>query len=75
MQIPNRKNPCWRDAAWRTRFLREIMDTRGLTATMVAEILDTAEQTVFNWRASTARPISAHSLKALVFEVERESLV
>lgn len=51
------------------------MDTRGLTAAMVAEILDTAEQTVFNWRASTARPISAHSLKALVFEVERESLV
>lgn len=75
MQIPHRTDPRWHDAAWRTRFLREIMDARGLTAAMVAEILDTAEQTVFNWRASTARPISAHTLKALVFEVERESLV
>lgn len=51
------------------------METRGLTAAMVSEILDTAEQTVFNWRASAARPISIHALKALMFEVERESLV
>jgi hypothetical protein len=51
------------------------MVERGLTAAAVAEILDTAEQTVFNWRASVARPISAVHLKALVFEIERESLV
>ncbi len=75
MKLPSRTHVCWQSPEWRTTALRQIMEERGLTASMAAEILEVTEQTIFNWRASVARPISAHALKALVFEVERESLV
>lgn len=75
MFIPSRKSHHWRDAKWRTQFLRDLMDERGLTAAMVADILDCSELTVFGYRSMKARPIPAWALKALVFEIERESLV
>lgn len=75
MLIPDRKSPLWRDAGWRTQYLRDLMDERGLTAAMVSDILDCSELTVYGYRSIKARPIPVWALKALVFEIERESLV
>jgi hypothetical protein len=75
LTLPPRTDPCWQNRVWRTEALRSLMDEHGLTAAMVADILDCSELTVFGYRSITARPISANTLKALVYEIERESLV
>lgn len=75
MLIPNRKSPLWLDPEWRTECLRDLMEEQGLTAAMVADILDCSELTVYGYRSIKARPITAWALKALVFEIRRESLV
>lgn len=75
LTFPPRSDARWHSAAWRTETLRSLMDERGLTAAMVGDILDCSELTVFGYRSIKARPISAIALKALVYEIERESLV
>ena len=75
LNFPPRTDGCWQSADWRTGMLRKLMDERGLTSAMVANLLDCSELTVFGYRSIKARPIPAVALKALVYEIERESLV
>lgn len=71
MLIPDRTDECWKSVSWRTETLLSLMETYGFRAHDVAEITSTAEQTVWCWRKSVDRPISALYLKVLMFELNR----
>ena len=75
LTFPPRTDARWQSAKWRTEMLRRLMDEQGLTAAMAGDILGVAETTVWGYRSMAARPISIFALKALVYEIERESLV
>lgn len=71
MNIPLHDDPCWQSEDWRKKTLIDLMDTHGLKAAEVAEVLDSAENTVFCWRTVKDRPVPTLALKTLMFEISR----
>lgn len=71
MNIPTHDDACWQSDDWRKKTLIDLMETHGLRAADVGRVLDQSENTVFCWRTVVTRPVPAHALKVLMFEINR----
>ena len=68
--IPDRDEPCWNDAAWRTAKLRSLKEHYGLTWPEIARMLDASNIATRAWGSGRHRTIDKPTLRHFMLELK-----
>jgi hypothetical protein len=68
LHVPNRRDPRWRDAAWRRDTFHQLVADHGVTRAALPALCDITPNTAEQWflKAHTARPPGPDKLHVLL---------
>lgn len=69
LELPDRRDERWNDAAWRTAMYNQAREEAGLTHKQVAELLDRSPGQCRHYAIGTHKPIGRLALRLFIFEV------